>query len=76
LLIPGHELCHTLLNELKAQALALYRTSGDVGMLMGATAVGGAAMLLGNDMAMQGELIPNPNHQPFHNPNPHPCIYL
>ena len=40
--------------EKRAQALALMRTSGDLGLLTGAVSVGSAATLLGNDLAMQG----------------------
>jgi len=38
----------------RAQALALMRTVGDLGLFVGASAVGGAATLYGSDAAMQG----------------------
>merc|ERR1740130_2259110 len=41
-------------NENRTQVLALFRTMGDVGLLVGASAVGTAATLVGNAPAMQG----------------------
>ena len=40
--------------ELRAQALAVMRTVGDLGLFVGATGVGITATLLGSDTAMQG----------------------
>uniref|UniRef100_A0A7S4B6J4 Uncharacterized protein n=1 Tax=Chrysotila carterae TaxID=13221 RepID=A0A7S4B6J4_CHRCT len=37
----------------RAQALALMRTAGDVGLLSGASVVGAAATLIGSEAAMQ-----------------------
>ena len=50
---PAAHVANTATPDMRTQSLALNRTMGDVGLFVGASTVGGAALLVGNDVAMQ-----------------------